>query len=303
MKEGEPKKETVNRGDMYFLWHPSTENLFSGCGLTMKCGSREYLVGILMIDRPQYFVDFWLSRVEEAFGEYELEAMTESGERSILCQMQIEHKSQDLLRKLPSSKAAAIKSALHPLLINHPAPSFLMQWDEESRSWCSNFILPNELSPELRELFENIGHVCLAVEANIGIVHVCHASDSDIDGFADKPVLYQWQLIELPTAPLIRLEIVILDNPFNPFKFESFLNIAEEDQAQVLYELANQSELYLAFFGDDLNYRYSKVIPHDEQQWQKIDELVAKATSYWNDIPINKRDFDLAKTEFMRRFV
>lgn len=107
----------------------------------------------------------------------------------------------------------------------------------------------------------------------------------------------------MPTAPRIRLEFIILDRPFNPFKFESFLNIAEDDQAEVLNELPNQSELYMAFYGDDLGYRYSKVIPHDEQMWQKLDEIVLKASNYWESIPADMRDSDRAKWEFICRLV
>ena len=131
------------------------------------------------------------------------------------------------------------------------------------------------------------------------MIHVCHASDKDIEGFANKPVICQWQLIKMPTAPLIRLELEILDRPDNPYKFESFLNIAEQDQANVLAQLANQDELYLAFYGEDLNYRFTKVIPHDKQQWQQIDELVAEATDHLTKIPPEKRDFDQAKAAFI----
>ena len=122
-----------------------------------------------------------------------------------------------------------------------------LHWDEEIRLWRSQLAFPNELSPEIREVFEKFGYGCLAVETNQGIVHVCHASDKDIEGFKDKPVRYQWQLIMMPTSPLIRLELVIIDRPENPFKFESFLNVAAEDQAQVLADLANQDNLFLAF--------------------------------------------------------
>jgi hypothetical protein len=135
------------------------------------------------------------------------------------------------------------------------------------------------------------------------VVHVCHAADSDIEGFAGKPVLYQWQLIQMPTAPLIRLELTILDQPDNPFRFESFLNVAEESQANVLSQLANQDWLYLAFYGDDLTHRFTKIVHHDRQQWQYLDELVDRATRYWHQLPPDRRDFDQAKAEFMRRFV
>ncbi|MGD8586081.1 MAG: hypothetical protein PVJ75_12080, partial [Chloroflexota bacterium] len=147
------------------------------------------------------------------------------------------------------------------------------------------------------------GYGCLAVEANIGVVHICHAADSDIEGFADKPVWSQWQLVLMPTAPLIRLELVILDQPASPYKFESFLNVADYDQARILAQLANQEQLYLAFYGDDLGFRYAKVLPHDEQQWQQLDELVAQAIANWARIAPEEQDFDQAKAEFMRHFI
>jgi hypothetical protein len=82
-----------------------------------------------------------------------------------------------------------------------------------------------------------------------------------------------------PTAPLIRLQLTILDRPSNPYRFESFLNVAAEHQARVLAQLAGQERLYLAFYGDDLNHRFTKVVNHDRQQWQYLDELVAEALS------------------------
>jgi hypothetical protein len=69
----------------------------------------------------------------------------------------------------------------------------------------------------------------------------------------------------------------------------------------VLAELANQDRLYLAFYGDDLTQRFTHVVDHDEQQWQYLDELVAEATAYWNQLPPDRRDFDRARAEFVSR--
>jgi hypothetical protein len=79
--------------------------------------------------------------------------------------------------------------------------------------------------------------------------------------------------------------------------------VAEEDQANILAQLASQDRLYLAFYGDDLDYRYTKIIEHDEQQWQQLDELVDRAGSYWSELSPEERDFDRAKAEFMRRYI
>ena len=76
----------------------------------------------------------------------------------------------------------------------------------------------------------------------------------------------------MPTAPLIRLGLTIIDQPHNPYKFESFLNVAEAYQADVLAQLANPEQLSLAFYGDDLTHRFNKEIPHTAQQWQQLDE-------------------------------
>jgi hypothetical protein len=75
-----------------------------------------------------------------------------------------------------------------------------------------------------------------------------------------------------PGAPLLRLEVVILDDPVNPYRVECFLNVAQEDQARVLAKLANQNRLYLAFCGDDLTHRFTHVVDHDELPWQYLDE-------------------------------
>jgi hypothetical protein len=170
-----------------------------------------------------------------------------------------------------------------PLLVNLPKPVFTLRRDEEARNWRSEF--------------------AATAETNIGVLHVCHAADGDIEDFANKPVSYQWQLVKMPTAPLIRLELAILDRPANPYRFESFLNVVEEDQAKVLAQLAGQNRPYLALYSDDLSHCFTKIVSHDRQQWQYLDELVAEALDHSHQIPPEQRDFAKAKAEFARRFV
>ncbi len=161
----------------------------------------------------------------------------------------------------------------------------------------------NELSRPLRELLAARGYGCLAVESDNGIVHICHASDHDIAGFRGAPVQYQWQLILMPNAPLIRLLFIVLDNPRNPYQLESFLNVAEADQAQVLSDLVEQEQFSLAFYGDDLSYRYSKVIAHEQINRQQLATAIAHARLYWDQIEREQQNFDLAKAEFMTHFI
>jgi DNA-binding Lrp family transcriptional regulator len=299
MGEREPQSERLNRGELLCLYHPGTTDIFSGYGLVMADGWPGELAGLLMVDRPTPANPAWLARIQEAYGECELVPMTTRGERGLLCRMHIEPESLQHLRRFSPAFGQPLQEALQPLLDDPPAPTLSLSWDEDRRSWLSRMVFANELPPSVREVFERSGYGCLAVESRRGIVHVCHASDEDIDNFLDQPVEARWDLIEMPTAPLVRLELLVYDDPRDPFCFESFLNVAAPDQLAVLGELAGQEELYLAFYGDDLTYRYTAIVPHDEPQWQRLDEIISQAEAYWASLPREEQDFDRAKALYM----
>ena len=163
-------------------------------------------------------------------------------------------------------------------------------------------IEPATLISELRAAFECTGPGCIAVETDIGVVHACHAADQDIAGFANKPVWCRWELALLPAAPVIRLNLAILDHPQNPYRYESFLNIGDEDQARILEILVGQEELYFPFYGDDFGHRFTKVISHDVTQRAQLQDLATQALDHWQTISPDQRDFDRAKAEFQQRF-
>lgn len=302
MAEKEPRKEGIERGKLYCLWHPTTPDTFSGYGLTVRSGRNDVLVGLLMVDRPKPVDPGWLTAVERTFGEYQLVAMTATGERGIACQMWIEPESLPHLRRFPGDISAAIEQALHPLLEELPRPRFSLRWDREQSLWTSEMMAPFELPAELREVFERTGPGCIPTETNIGIVHVCHAADQDIEGFANQPVLCQWELALMATAPLLRLKLIIIDQPQNPYRFESFLNVGQEHDTRLLEELLSQEQLYLAFYGEDFAFRFVKVIDHKEGQREQLRQLVDRAADYWRKLPEGQQDFDRAKVEFQRRF-
>lgn len=299
MLERERSKETIDRGDLFYLTHPDADSIFSGYGLALEPGNKQHLAGVLMVDRPTPANPAWLHQIADTFGECLLVPMTTSGERGLVCQMIVDDDSLVYLQQSPTPLSNEIQQALEPLLDYPPAPQLRLSWDEESKLWHSEPAMENVLPAEIRELFHRTGYGCLALESDIGIVHVCHAPDDDISGFFGKPVNYQWQLIKMPTAPLLRLQVDILDDPLRPFVFESFLNVAEESQANVINELAEQDRLYLAFYGNDLTHRFTITVPHDEQQWQRLDDLDAEALHYWEQLPEHLRDFDLAKAAFL----
>ena len=166
MGEREPLKETVGKGELFFLGHPGT-NIFSGYGLTLKPDRKDYIAGLLMVDRPRPADPEWLQQVEDTFGECRLVPMTATGDRGIVCRMQIESDSRDYLRHFTSPKASTIKIAMEPLIEEPPKPIFRMRWDDEQKAWQSRIAYPNELPEQIRGVLENFGYGCLAVEADI----------------------------------------------------------------------------------------------------------------------------------------
>jgi hypothetical protein len=139
MGERAKGKEVIGRGELFFLSHPGKEEIFSGYGLAVEEGSEESLVGILMVDRPRPVDQKWLKQVERNFGEYQLVPMTATGERGIVCRMNIEKESIMHLCQFSTEKADAIKKVFAPLLENLPQPAFLLRWNDEKHLWQSRF--------------------------------------------------------------------------------------------------------------------------------------------------------------------
>jgi hypothetical protein len=137
MGERQKGKESIGRGELFFLSHPGKEEIFSGYGLTMEEGNKGKLVGLLMVDRPRPVDADWLKRVERNFGKYQLVPMTVTGERGIVCHMLIEPESLVHLLRIPNAQSDAIAKALEPLLDNPPQAKFKMSWNKEMNLWQS----------------------------------------------------------------------------------------------------------------------------------------------------------------------
>ena len=137
MREREPAKEIIGKGDLLYLHHPGTEETFSGYGLTMEPNRNNRLAGVLMVDRPYRADPDWLQTIYDAYGECQLVPMTAGGDRGLVCRMEIEAESVGHLRRFPSSQSEAIQSVLEPLLEQPPAPLLHLSWDEEARAWLS----------------------------------------------------------------------------------------------------------------------------------------------------------------------
>jgi len=123
---------------VWYLWHPNTKDVFSGYGLGT---GTDYIVGILMVDRPRKAPVEYLNNIRETFGECELYPMTANSSQGILCQMSIEEDSRQYIKEFEYSINRTIRERFAPLLENKPKPHFLMQYSHKLGLWVSEFYL------------------------------------------------------------------------------------------------------------------------------------------------------------------
>ncbi|MFC1790191.1 hypothetical protein ACFLZP_01755 [Patescibacteria group bacterium] len=299
--EKELDKEMISSGELLSLWHPGTKGTFSGYGLVTKDGKPDFLVGLLVVDCPELVDSEWLGEVEEVFGSYDLVPISIDGERAIVCQMQIEPESLPFLRRFQGPSAAGIRGALAGLLEVFPRPAFTVRWDERAGLWTSQLAVPTKLSLVEQRYFKKNGYGCLPRATNIGTMHLCYAASTDISRFESEAVGYQWLLVKMPTAPLIRFQAATQGDQTNTHQFESILYIAQPDHLTMLLQLADQARLYFVLYGDDLKYHFTKIVGHAPQQRQALEKIVFEAMAYQNQIPRGKRDYHSALVEYQRR--
>jgi hypothetical protein len=298
--EDKHSQEQIHRGQLYFLSHADSE-LFSGYGLTTQEGRKDRLIGLVMVDRPYPVDPQWLAEITRLYGDYQLLPMTTAGERGLLAQLRIAPESLPLLERFSHPITQDFTHILKPLLDSPPAPILKLSWDEAKNLWASQFWLGLPLA--LQEVFEKTGDGCLAVEReDMTAAFVIHASETDIRQFRDARVLYQWELIPMLTAPLIRYRAAILDNPYSPYVLEHFLNVSDPDQARCLSHLVKQPELSFDFYGAEFEYIHSKKVTHPVAMRQRLEQIVRRAIEFYGEILTEERDFDRAKAEFQRHF-
>lgn len=124
---------------VHYLWHPGTRDRFSGYGLFIVPGR---LVGLIMVDRPTVADPTWLAEIERTFGSYQLAPMTQTGERGIVCQMEVAEDSRQYLRRLVHPLNREIRAVLRPLRRHPPAVTLEVRWDAEQQCWVSSIMRP-----------------------------------------------------------------------------------------------------------------------------------------------------------------
>lgn len=110
---------------------------------------------------------------------------------------------------------------------------------------------PIPLPPDLAEFLRHQGpYACLTHATDQGTCYVLKAPAAEIArARGTVPIYIRRQLYSHPAAPVIRTVLSLYDHPNEPLHFESFINVAAEDQRADFAALADQKQLLLLFYG------------------------------------------------------
>jgi hypothetical protein len=153
---------TTYGSGLYYLWHPGTRDRFSGYGLLVAPWR---LVGLIMVDRPTPADPAWLADIERTFGSYELTAMTQTGERGIVCQMEVAEESRRYLKRLVHPHNPALRQALRPLRRHPPAVTLAVRWEAAHGCWVSALVRPFQPKFPLGRLVATRGALAALAES------------------------------------------------------------------------------------------------------------------------------------------
>lgn len=159
---------------------------------------------------------------------------------------------------------------------------------------------PTPLPPELTAFLKDQGpYACLTQATDQGTAYLLKAPASEIArARGTVPMFVRHQLFGLPSAPVIRTVLTLYDVPQHPLRFESFINVAADDQRADFAALANQDQLLLLFYDEQFRHRLSKLIPAGLDR--SIPEMLDRAERLRKAIPPWRYDFDTAKEAVLR---
>jgi hypothetical protein len=113
------------------------------------------------------------------------------------------------------------------------------------------------------------------------------------------PIGLRHELYEHPSAPVIRTVLTIVDQPQHPLRVETFINVAEEDQRADFATLADQEQLLLLFYDEQLQHRLTKLVPYPERS--EVPIILNRAEELRAAIAPWRFDFNRAKAAVMQR--
>jgi hypothetical protein len=160
---------------------------------------------------------------------------------------------------------------------------------------------PIPLPPDLAAFLAQQGpYACLTQATDQGTAYVLKPPAAEIvRARGPVPTNVRHQLFGQHNAPVIRTVLTLYDDPGNPLKFESFINVADPDQRADFASLAEQEQLLVLFYDETLQHRLSKRIPSGLDTG--IPEMLARADRLRAAIPTWRFDFDRAKADVLRQ--
>jgi hypothetical protein len=124
------------------------------------------------------------------------------------------------------------------------------------------------------------------------------APDQDVASFRGRvAVQTRWELGRFACGSVLRLRLMIFDQPDNPYRFETFINVADLEQLACVLKLMTQEILQVHFFDSRTEHVFTKQVKNPRQQRRELMELVAWAVQ--DQKVLGKAwDFDQAKILF-----
>jgi hypothetical protein len=158
---------------------------------------------------------------------------------------------------------------------------------------------PNKLPPELAAFLGDQPFACLTHPTDQGTVLVMKAPRQEIESIRGRvPMQVRHELYQLPTAPVIRMVVMIYDQPARPLAFESFINVEDPQQHSDYAALAEQPELRMLFYDERLDHCLTKSVRHSTRG--RVPEVLARADELFHAIPQDQFSFEIAKAAVMR---
>lgn len=160
--------------------------------------------------------------------------------------------------------------------------------------------MPVILDPELKALMDNDESVAVLWQdkENKQTALLAKATDQDIVGFRGNiPIQFYWELGRFACGSVLRFHLTIFDQPENPYRFETFINVAAPEQLACVMKLLAQETLLIHFFGRQTEYIFTKEINYPVMQRGELGELVRQALQDQEKL-VEDWDFNQAKTIF-----
>jgi len=97
----------------------------------------------------------------------------------------------------------------------------------------------------------------------------------------------------------MRTVLAIVDQPQSPLRVENFITVADERQRADFAALADQEQLLLVFYDEQLQHRLTKLVSYPERS--EVPTILARTEALRAAIAPWRFDYDRAKAAVMKQ--